>query len=161
MPIVSGGGTPALPQVGEFPMLTEHRAGTYVYNDKMMVHSGVAAWDDCALRIRMTVVSRPTETRAVLDGGSKTLSSDQYYVKDFGHILEYPGRAHRGAVGRARRRRSLRFEGAAGGRAGGQRHPEPLLLGDQHARRGVRREERQGRGGVAGRREGKDPLRQK
>ena len=90
VPVVSGGGTPALPKVGEFPMLTEHRAGTYVYNDKMMVHSGVATCDDCALRIRMTVVSRPTDDRAILDGGSKTLSSDQYYVKDFGHILEFP-----------------------------------------------------------------------
>jgi D-serine deaminase-like pyridoxal phosphate-dependent protein len=90
VPIVSGGGTPALPKVKEFPMLTEHRAGTYVFNDKMMVHWGVATWDDCALRIRMTVVSRPTQDRAVLDGGSKTLSSDQYYVKDYGHILEYP-----------------------------------------------------------------------
>lgn len=90
VPIVSGGGTPAMPTVGDFPMLTEHRAGTYAYNDKMMVHSGVATWDDCALRIRMTVVSRPTDERAILDGGSKTLSSDQYYVKDFGHILEYP-----------------------------------------------------------------------
>jgi D-serine deaminase-like pyridoxal phosphate-dependent protein len=90
VPIVSGGGTPALPKVGEFPMLTEHRAGTYVFNDKMMVHSGVASWDDCALRIRMTVVSRPTPDRAILDGGSKALTSDQYYVKDYGHILEFP-----------------------------------------------------------------------
>ena len=28
--------------LADFPMMTEHRAGTYVYNDVMMVHSGVA-----------------------------------------------------------------------------------------------------------------------
>ncbi len=90
VPVVSGGGTPALPRVGDFPMLTEHRAGTYVYNDVMMVTSGVATWDDCAMRVRLTVVSRPTPDRAILDAGSKVLTSDQYYVKDHGHILDYP-----------------------------------------------------------------------
>ncbi len=77
VPVVSGGGTPALPDVGKFPMLTEHRAGTYVYNDVMMVSAGVASWDDCAMRIRLTVVSRPTPERAILDAGSKVLTSDQ------------------------------------------------------------------------------------
>jgi D-serine deaminase-like pyridoxal phosphate-dependent protein len=90
VPVVSGGGTPAVPEVEKFPMLTEHRAGTYVYNDVMMVSKGVATWDDCAMRVRLTVVSRPTPERAILDAGTKVLTSDQYYVKDHGHILEYP-----------------------------------------------------------------------
>ena len=90
VPVVSGGGTPKLPEVGQFPMLTEHRAGTYVYNDVMMVSSGVASWDDCAMRVRTTVVSRPTENRAILDAGSKVLTSDQYFVKGYGHLLRYP-----------------------------------------------------------------------
>jgi D-serine deaminase-like pyridoxal phosphate-dependent protein len=90
VPVVSGGGTPALATVGEFPMVTEHRAGTYVYNDVMMVAAGAATWDDCAMRVRATVVSRPTPERAVLDAGSKVLTSDQYYVQNHGRILEYP-----------------------------------------------------------------------
>jgi D-serine deaminase-like pyridoxal phosphate-dependent protein len=90
VPVVSGGGTPKLPEVAHFPMMTEHRAGTYVYNDVMMVSSGVATWDDCAMRVRATVVSRPTENRAVLDAGSKVLTSDQYFVKGHGHIPDYP-----------------------------------------------------------------------
>jgi D-serine deaminase-like pyridoxal phosphate-dependent protein len=90
VPVVSGGGTPALAKVGDFPMLTEHRAGTYVYNDVMMVSAGAATWDDCAMRVRLTVVSRPTDERAILDAGSKVLTSDQYYVKDYGRIVEYP-----------------------------------------------------------------------
>jgi D-serine deaminase-like pyridoxal phosphate-dependent protein len=90
VPVVSGGGTPALARVGEFPMMTEHRAGTYVYNDVMMVTAGAATWDDCAMRVRATVVSRPTPERAILDAGSKVLTSDQYYVKNHGRILDYP-----------------------------------------------------------------------
>jgi D-serine deaminase-like pyridoxal phosphate-dependent protein len=90
VPVVSGGGTPALATVGKFPMLTEHRAGTCVYNDAMVVASGNATWDDCAMRIRCTVVSRPTSTRAILDAGTKVLTSDQYGMKGYGHVLEYP-----------------------------------------------------------------------
>jgi D-serine deaminase-like pyridoxal phosphate-dependent protein len=90
VPVVSGGGTPALFRAQELPMLTEHRAGTCVYNDVMVVASGTAGWDDCAMRVRATVVSRPTETRAVIDAGTKVLTSDQYTVKGYGHVLEYP-----------------------------------------------------------------------
>jgi D-serine deaminase-like pyridoxal phosphate-dependent protein len=89
-PVVSGGGTPAIFSVDKFPMLTEHRAGTYVYNDAMTVASGTASWSNCAMRVRTTVVSRPTDTRAVIDAGSKVLSSDQYTVPGYGHVMEYP-----------------------------------------------------------------------
>ena len=91
VPIVSGGGTPSLFTAQNFPMLTEHRAGTCVYNDAMVVASGIATWDNCAMRVRATVVSRPTDARAILDAGSKVLTSDQYGMKGFGHVLEYPG----------------------------------------------------------------------
>jgi D-serine deaminase-like pyridoxal phosphate-dependent protein len=91
LPIVSGGGTPALLTLGEFPMLTEHRAGTYVYNDVMMVHSGVATWDDCAMHVRATIVSTPTEDRAIIDAGSKVLTREQYTVQHFGRVVGYPG----------------------------------------------------------------------
>lgn len=90
VPVVSGGGTPALLTLSDFPMLTEHRAGTYVYNDVMMVSSGYATWDDCAMHVLSTVVSVPTENRAIVDAGSKVLTREQYYVKDFGRVVEYP-----------------------------------------------------------------------
>jgi D-serine deaminase-like pyridoxal phosphate-dependent protein len=90
VPVVSGGGTPALATVGRFPMLTEHRAGTCVYNDVMVVRSGTATWANCAMRVRATVVSRPTDTRAILDCGTKVITSDQYGTPGHGHILEYP-----------------------------------------------------------------------
>ena len=90
MPVVSGGGSPALKGCGEFPMLTEYRAGTYIYNDVMQVTAGAATWDDCAMTVRATVVSHPTENRAVLDAGSKVMTYEQYYAKGFGRIVEYP-----------------------------------------------------------------------
>jgi len=90
VPVVSGGGTPSLFRAQEIPMLTEHRAGTYIFNDAMVVASGTATWDNCAMRVRATVVSRPTPTRAVIDAGTKVLTSDQYTVKGYGHVLEYP-----------------------------------------------------------------------
>jgi D-serine deaminase-like pyridoxal phosphate-dependent protein len=90
VPVVSGGGTPAIFSVDKFPMLTEHRAGTYIFNDVMTVASGTATWDDCAMRVRTTVVSRPTDARAVFDCGTKVLTSDLYTVTGYGHVLEYP-----------------------------------------------------------------------
>jgi D-serine deaminase-like pyridoxal phosphate-dependent protein len=91
VPVVSGGGTPALLTVKDFPMVTEHRAGTYVYNDVMMMSSGFATLDDCAMHVHATVVSVPTENRAIVDAGSKVLTREQYFVKDFGQVVEYPG----------------------------------------------------------------------
>jgi len=90
--IVSGGGTPQSWRVHEIPHINEHRAGTYVYNDSNTVAAGTATLEECAMRVRMTVVSRPTEDRAILDGGSKTLSADRLLWKDpqYGTILEYP-----------------------------------------------------------------------
>jgi D-serine deaminase-like pyridoxal phosphate-dependent protein len=90
VPVVSGGGSPAMLTLGDFPMLTEHRAGTYVYNDVMMMHSGLATLDDCAMHVRATVVSTPTADRAIIDAGSKVLTREQYYVKNFGQVVEYP-----------------------------------------------------------------------
>ena len=90
VPVVSGGGSPALKSCGDFPMLTEYRAGTYIYNDVMQVTAGGATFNDCAMTVRATVVSRPTEDRAVLDAGSKVMTYEQHYAKGFGRIVEYP-----------------------------------------------------------------------
>ena len=42
------------------------------------------------MHVRVTVVSRPAPDRAILDAGSKVLTSDQYYVQNHGRIVEYP-----------------------------------------------------------------------
>jgi D-serine deaminase-like pyridoxal phosphate-dependent protein len=87
--VVSGGGVGAAHYMAEVPELTEIRVGTYVYNDWRTVMNGYAALDDCAMTIAATVVSRPTDDRAIIDSGSKTLSSEQLDGA-YGFILEYP-----------------------------------------------------------------------
>jgi D-serine deaminase-like pyridoxal phosphate-dependent protein len=86
--IVSGGGTPSSVEAHLVPGLTEHRAGTYVYNDKSLLNRGWATVEDCAQTVIVTVVSRPTADRAIIDGGMKTFSSDMGLP--MGYILEYP-----------------------------------------------------------------------
>ena len=88
--IVSTGGTPNLVNLGKLKGGTEHRFGTYIYNDRMQVAAGVATWDDCALHIYSTVVSRAAPERGILDAGSKTLTSDTGGLDGHGLILEHP-----------------------------------------------------------------------
>jgi len=88
--IVSTGGTPNLRDLGKVLGTTEHRAGTYVFNDRMMMAAGAATLDDCALTVVSTVVSRGGPERGILDAGSKTLSSDTGKLDGFGLILEHP-----------------------------------------------------------------------
>ncbi|WP_375783563.1 D-TA family PLP-dependent enzyme [Bradyrhizobium sp. Pha-3] len=88
--IVSTGGTPNLVNLGRLKGGTEHRFGTYIYNDRMQVAAGVATWDDCALHIYSTVVSRAGPERGILDAGSKTLTSDTGGLEGHGLILEHP-----------------------------------------------------------------------
>jgi D-serine deaminase-like pyridoxal phosphate-dependent protein len=88
--IVSSGGTPDMWRAHTVEGVTEHRAGTYVYNDRMQVRAGSARLEDCALRVLTTVVSRPTAERAILDAGSKSLTSDLYGLEGYGLIEQYP-----------------------------------------------------------------------
>jgi D-serine deaminase-like pyridoxal phosphate-dependent protein len=89
--IVSTGGTPNLRHLGKISGATEHRAGTSIYNDRMMMRSGMARLEDCALAVYTTVVSRAAPERGILDSGSKTLTADPGGGLDgFGHIIEHP-----------------------------------------------------------------------
>lgn len=88
--VVSSGGSPDMWRAHEAPSVTEYRVGTYIYYDRMQIDAGAATLDDCALRVRATVVSRPTADRAILDAGSKTLSSDLGGLDGHGLIVEYP-----------------------------------------------------------------------
>jgi D-serine deaminase-like pyridoxal phosphate-dependent protein len=89
-PIVSSGGTPNIANLGKIAGATEHRAGTYVFNDRMMMACGAASLDDCALHVVATVVSRAGPDRGIVDAGSKTLTSDIGGLDGHGLILEHP-----------------------------------------------------------------------
>lgn len=89
--IISGGGTPNAWTAHTVLGLTEVRVGTYIFHDRSQVGLGAADLEECAAHIHATVVSRPTPDRAILDSGSKTLSSDLANVGvGYGLIREYP-----------------------------------------------------------------------
>lgn len=90
-PVRSNGGSPDLWKAHLVPSATEHRAGTYVYNDRSMVRAGECTQGDLAMHVLATVVSRPTPVRAVLDAGSKALTSDLLGFPDHGEIEGLPG----------------------------------------------------------------------
>jgi D-serine deaminase-like pyridoxal phosphate-dependent protein len=92
--VVSAGGTPTMWRSEHLlPVVTEYRVGTYAFHDRKSVAAGAATLDDVALTVAATVVSRPTPDRAVLDAGSKSLSSDAGPDSGFGLVLEAPASA--------------------------------------------------------------------
>lgn len=88
--IVSTGGTPNFVNIGGLRGATEHRAGTCIFNDLMMIKAGVASLDDCAFQVFTSVVSRAGNERGILDAGSKTLTTDTGGLDGFGRIIEHP-----------------------------------------------------------------------
>lgn len=91
--VVSGGGTPNAWHAHEVPGLTEVRVGTYIYHDRATVAAGAARLEECALHVHATVVSRPTADRAIMDAGTKSLTSDLPSPPagpGYGLIIDYP-----------------------------------------------------------------------
>ena len=87
VPVITSGGTPSMMEAADAPVATEYRPGTYVYNDRSLVTRGACGWDDCALTVLATVVSVPSAHRAIIDAGSKTLTSDLLGLTGYGHVL--------------------------------------------------------------------------
>lgn len=90
---VSGGSTPALFHSHHVRHLNEIRPGTYIFNDRNTVCAGACTLGDCAASILVTVVSAARPGRAMVDGGSKTFSSDALSNQPdggFGYIAEAP-----------------------------------------------------------------------
>jgi len=79
------------------PVTTEYRPGTYVYNDRSLVMRGACGFEDCALTVLATVVSVPAANRAIIDAGSKTLTSDLFGLTGYGHVLGRSDTCHRPA----------------------------------------------------------------
>jgi D-serine deaminase-like pyridoxal phosphate-dependent protein len=87
---VSGGGTQGMWHAHEQPEVNEYRAGMYIFGDRYTLKNGAMKLEDCSFKVLTTVVSRPTADRGILDGGSKTFSSDLLGLTGHGLILEYP-----------------------------------------------------------------------
>jgi D-serine deaminase-like pyridoxal phosphate-dependent protein len=73
---ISVGSTPTARVAATVPGVTEIRPGTYVFNDVQQMRLGIATDETCAARLLTTVVARPTAERFVIDGGTKSFSSD-------------------------------------------------------------------------------------
>jgi D-serine deaminase-like pyridoxal phosphate-dependent protein len=89
--IVSGGSTPGAAKTPMIPATTEIRPGTYVFNDASCVANKLATIEECALKVLVTVVSTAVPGQCVIDGGTKTFSSDSTVnVGTFGLIPDRP-----------------------------------------------------------------------
>ncbi|MDB5538685.1 MAG: family PLP-dependent enzyme [Devosia sp.] len=86
VPTVSSGNSPDMWSPAAAPV-TERRPGTYIYYDRFQVKEQVASLDDCALTVLVTVVSRPTPTRIVIDASSKSLTSDLLTMEGYGLVM--------------------------------------------------------------------------
>lgn len=89
--IVSGGSTPGAAKTPLIPRTTEIRPGTYVFYDASSIEANCCVEADCALRVLTTVVSTAVPGQCVIDGGSKTFSSDPTVGPGtFGHFIGRP-----------------------------------------------------------------------
>ena len=87
---VSIGGSPDMWRVQDIPIATEYRIGTYIFNDRSLVEKEVCSDDKVALTVLATVVSIPTKNRAIIDAGSKVLTSDLFGMNDHGSVINFP-----------------------------------------------------------------------
>jgi D-serine deaminase-like pyridoxal phosphate-dependent protein len=90
LPEITTGGTPDIWHMSEAGVATEYRPGTYIYMDRSQVVAGAATFEQCALTVLATVVSRPTDGRAIIDAGTKTLTSDLLGMQGHGYVVDFP-----------------------------------------------------------------------
>ena len=74
--VLSVGSTAGAPVMATEPGISELRPGVYVFNDCGQMARG-AKYEDCALTVLATVVSRPDDVTAIIDAGTKALSGDK------------------------------------------------------------------------------------
>jgi D-serine deaminase-like pyridoxal phosphate-dependent protein len=75
--VLSAGGTGTYDITGSYPEVTEVQAGSYITMDtKYRTVEGIGGEFKQALTLLATVVSRPTEHRAVIDAGMKSITHE-------------------------------------------------------------------------------------
>ena len=88
--IWSGGSTPTMWHSHLMPVLNEIRPGTYIFNDRNTIISGACEPADCAVTILATVVSTSVANQFIIDGGSKTFTTDLAKQPGHGIVREAP-----------------------------------------------------------------------
>jgi len=92
--IVSVGSTPTSKFVARVPGISEIRPGTYIFGDLTQVSLGVHELEHCALTVKVTIISRPSPERAVIDAGTKVFTmdgADSPIGTGRGYVARYPG----------------------------------------------------------------------
>jgi D-serine deaminase-like pyridoxal phosphate-dependent protein len=89
------GSTPTVLGADGFEGISEVRPGNYVFYDLTQVKLGVASLEQCALKVKASVLSRPSPHRAIIDTGSKQLGLDKgahssQMLRSYGYVLEEP-----------------------------------------------------------------------
>ncbi|WP_340456034.1 alanine racemase [Oceanobacillus sp. HCA-5259] len=93
---VSVGSTSTSASAATVQGVTEIRPGTYVFYDAMQEKYGCCTEEECAATVKVTIVSRPTKNRAIIDGGSKTFATDvqpnqsPIFLRGFGKVVGHP-----------------------------------------------------------------------
>ncbi|MEK6719724.1 MAG: alanine racemase [Chloroflexota bacterium] len=88
--VVSAGSTPTMIEAAA-DLVTEIRAGTYVFGDRQQAVLGSIRLDDVALHVAATVVSMAVPGHVVIDAGAKTLTKDRApYLEGHGLVRAYP-----------------------------------------------------------------------
>ena len=89
---VSVGSTPGSTSTPAVAGVTEARPGTYVFGDANQVTVGSTGLGGCALTVAARVVSLPRPGEAIIDAGSKAMSSDgPTSGSGFGRVLAEDG----------------------------------------------------------------------
>ena len=84
--IVSIGGSPNMWEVEKIPIGTEYRIGTYIYNDRSLLERKVCRRGLCTHCSCYCCLNTHT-SRAVIDAGSKVLTTDLFGLAGHGHII--------------------------------------------------------------------------
>jgi len=93
LPVISGGSTPTLFESHRIGRVNEIRPGTYIFNDRNTWQLGACELSDCAASIIATVVSTSIPGQVIIDGGSKTFSSDRCAAENapgYGYFPDAP-----------------------------------------------------------------------
>lgn len=99
--IVSAGCTSCYDIAAEYPGITEIQPGTYVMMDinNSEIVGTTPADLHYALTVLTTVISKPTEDRAVVDAGNKALATERSVAKDLIGVGLYRLAAEHGRIG--------------------------------------------------------------
>ncbi len=91
MEVLSGGSSYSSKRSHLLKGITEVRPGHYIFNDCGQLFTSFATEEQCALRVVATVVCVNDEKRAIIDAGSKTLTSDLCgHHEGYGYVVGRP-----------------------------------------------------------------------